>query len=63
LTYPNRPKFAQFVNRLAEAFGGEGQDYAFIGTLAVSFYGAPRTTSDVDVIIAVGGGAKNKNTI
>jgi hypothetical protein len=27
-------------------------DYAFTGALAVSFYGSPRTTSDVDVIVA-----------
>jgi hypothetical protein len=32
---------------------GEGLDYAFTGALAVSFYGIPRTTADVDVIIAV----------
>jgi hypothetical protein len=30
-------------------------DYAFTGALAVSFYGAPRTTTDVDVVVAVSG--------
>jgi hypothetical protein len=28
-------------------------DYAFTGAFAVSFYGSPRTTSDVDVMIAI----------
>jgi len=42
-----------FVNRLACAFGSARLDYAFTGALAVSFYGVPRTTSDVDVIVAV----------
>ncbi len=48
-------KFYRFANRLAEAFNSEGLDYAFTGALAVSFYGAPRTTSDVDVMVGVGG--------
>ena len=42
-----------FVKRLVCAFDSAGLDYAFTGALAVSFYGVPRTTSDVDVIIAV----------
>jgi hypothetical protein len=50
-------------NRLAEAFGGEGLDYAFTGALAVSFYGAPRTTSDVDVMVAVAGKADVKTKV
>ena len=35
------------------AFDGAGLDYAFTGALATSFYGTPRTTSDIDVIVAV----------
>jgi len=42
-----------FVKKLAGAFDSAKLDYAFTGALAVSFYGVPRTTSDVDVIIAV----------
>jgi hypothetical protein len=30
-------------------------DYAFTGALATSFYGVPRTTTDIDVIVAVSG--------
>jgi hypothetical protein len=56
-------KFYRFANRLAEAFGGEGLDYAFTGALAVSFYGAPRTTSDVDVMVAVAGKADVKTKV
>jgi hypothetical protein len=40
---------------LVDGFGGAGLDYAFTGALAVSFYGAPRTTTDVDVVVAVSG--------
>jgi hypothetical protein len=47
--------FYGFVKRLIDGFGGAGLDYAFTGALAVSFYGAPRTTTDVDVVVAVSG--------
>lgn len=47
--------FYRFVRRLVGGFGGAGLDYAFTGALAVSLYGAPRTTTDVDIIVAVSG--------
>jgi hypothetical protein len=45
--------FYGFVRRLIGGFGGAGLDYAFTGALATSFYGVPRTTTDVDVIVAI----------
>ena len=45
--------YFRFVKRLADALAAEGLDYAFTGAVAVSVYGAPRTTSDVDVVVAV----------
>jgi hypothetical protein len=48
------------VRRLVWCLGGSGLDYAFTGALAVSFYGSPRTTSDVDVMVAVGGGGGDR---
>jgi hypothetical protein len=42
-----------FVKKVVVAFDGAELDYAFTGALAISFYGIPRTTSDIDVIIAV----------
>jgi hypothetical protein len=42
-----------FVRKIVEAFEGAGLDYAFTGALAISFYGVPRTTNDIDVIVAV----------
>ena len=45
--------FLGFVRRLVEGFEGSGLDYAFTGALAASFYGVPRTTSDVDVLVRV----------
>ena len=47
--------FYKFVRRLVDGFSGEGLDYAFTGALAASFYGSPRTTTDVDIIVAVSG--------
>jgi hypothetical protein len=43
------------VKRLVKGFEGAGVDYVFTGALAVSFYGVPRTTVDVDVVVAVAG--------
>ena len=45
--------FYGFVRRLISGFGYSGLDYAFTGALATSFYGVPRTTTDIDVIVAV----------
>ncbi len=42
-----------FVKKIIAAFNETDLDYAFTGALAISFYGVPRTTSDVDVIVAV----------
>jgi hypothetical protein len=47
--------FYGFVRRLIGGFGDAGLDYAFTGALATSFYGVPRTTTDVDVIVAISG--------
>lgn len=45
--------FYGFVRRLIGGFGDSGLDYAFTGALATSFYGVPRTTTDIDVIVAI----------
>ncbi len=52
--------FFGFVKKLVEGFEKEGLDYAFTGALAASFYGVPRTTTDVDVMVAVS--TKNAKT-
>jgi hypothetical protein len=53
--------YDDLVRRLIKAFETTGFDYAFTGALAASFYGVPRTTTDVDVIVQVSGeNAKNK---
>ena len=46
--------YVTFVKKLVVAFDAAGLDYAFTGALAVSFYGVPRTTTDVDVLVAFG---------
>jgi hypothetical protein len=48
------------VRRLVRCLSDSGLDYAFTGALAVSFYGSPRTTSDVDVMVALGGDGVEK---
>jgi len=47
--------FYDLVKRLVKGFEVAGVDYVFTGALAASFYGAPRTTVDVDVVVAVAG--------
>ena len=47
--------FYDLVKRLVKGFEVAGVDYVFTGALAASFYGAPRTTGDVDVVVAVAG--------
>ena len=42
-----------FVKKVVGAFNEADFDFAFTGALAISFYGVPRTTSDVDVIVEV----------
>ena len=49
--------FYGFVRRLISGFDSSGLDYAFTGALATSFYGVPRTTTDIDVAVAVSGEA------
>ena len=41
------------AKRIIKCLNDSGLDYAFTGALAVSYYGIPRTTSDVDVMITI----------
>jgi len=43
--------FYDFVKRVVNGFNAAGLDYMFTGALAASFYGVPRTTMDVDVLV------------
>jgi len=43
--------FDNFVKRLVSCFNAAGLDYVFTGALAASFFGVPRTTVDVDVLV------------
>jgi hypothetical protein len=47
--------FYGFIRRLIAGFSIADLDYAFTGALAASFYGVPRTTTDIDMIVAVSG--------
>lgn len=44
-------KFEDFVRRIVDSFNAAGIDYIFTGALAASYYGTPRTTIDVDVVV------------
>ncbi|MCL5949666.1 MAG: hypothetical protein M1490_04235 [Candidatus Bathyarchaeota archaeon] len=52
-----------FAKKVVEAFDGAGLDYALTGALATSFYGTPRTTSDIDVMVAVASEADLKTKL
>ena len=52
--------FDRFVRKLILAFGDAGLDYAFTGAVAAGYYGLPRTTSDVEGMVAVAGEAEVK---
>ncbi|MBO3833372.1 MAG: hypothetical protein FGF51_08365 [Candidatus Brockarchaeota archaeon] len=45
--------FRNLVRRLVTAFEDAKLEYAFTGALAASFYGVPRSTVDIDVIVRV----------
>jgi hypothetical protein len=45
--------YHDLVRRVVKALRTVGLDYAFTGALAASFYGLPRTTTDIDVIVRV----------
>lgn len=45
--------FYDLVKRVVNGFNAVGLDYAFTGALAASYYGVPRTTMDVDVVVKV----------
>jgi len=55
--------YSSFVKKLIDAFESEELNYAFTGALAASFYGVPRTTTDVDVIIALSNETDAKSKI
>jgi hypothetical protein len=43
--------FEDLIKRMAKALNDAGVDYMFTGALAASYYGTPRTTMDMDVIV------------
>jgi hypothetical protein len=46
-------RFEDFVRRVVKNFNTAGIDYMFTGALAASYYGTPRTTMDIDVVVKV----------
>lgn len=43
--------FEDLIKRLVKALNDAQTDYMFTGALAASFYGLPRTTADIDIVI------------
>jgi len=41
------------IRRVLNGFNAAGLDYVFTGALAASYYGVPRTTMDIDLIVKV----------
>jgi hypothetical protein len=47
--------YHDLFRRLVKVFGIAGLDYVFTGALAASFYGLPRTSTDIDVVVRISG--------
>jgi len=56
-------EFERFVQKLIKGFESTDLDFAFTGAVAVSFYGSPRTTSDVDIMVSVSGKVETKRKV
>ncbi|HLQ37459.1 MAG TPA: hypothetical protein VK348_06645 [Planctomycetota bacterium] len=48
-----RPTLVQVIHRLEELFDGLGLDRSYGGAIAYNYYGPPRLTQDVDVLVVV----------
>jgi len=46
-------KLEDLIRRIVKNFSAAGIDYMFTGALAASYYGTPRTTVDVDIVVKV----------
>jgi hypothetical protein len=46
-------RFEDLVRRVVKNFNATGIDYMFTGALAASYYGTPRTTMDIDIVVKV----------
>ncbi len=46
-------RFEGLIRRIVKNFNTAGIDYMFTGALAASYYGTPRTTMDVDIVVKV----------
>jgi hypothetical protein len=47
--------FDGLIRRIVTCFNASGIDYMFTGALAASFYGVPRATMGIDVVIRIRG--------
>ena len=45
--------YRDLVRRIVDRFNATDLDYIFTGAVAASFYGAPRTTMNVDIVVEV----------
>lgn len=46
-------RFEDLIRRIVKNFNAAGTDYMFTGALAASYYGRPRTTMDIDIVVKV----------
>ncbi|MBE0513240.1 hypothetical protein IBX38_09345, partial [Candidatus Bathyarchaeota archaeon] len=46
-------RFGGLIRRIVKNFNTAGIDYMFTGALAASYYGTPRTTMDIDIVVKV----------
>lgn len=48
---PDRTAFLRVMARVAAAFDAVGVEYVFTGSVAAGFFGTPRFSADIDVVI------------
>lgn len=46
-------RLQDLIRRIVKNFNAAGTDYMFTGALAASYYGTPRTTMDIDIVVKV----------
>jgi hypothetical protein len=46
-------RFDNLIKRVVKNFNDAGTEYVFTGAFAVSFFGTPRTTIDVDIMVKI----------
>ncbi|MDO8727214.1 MAG: hypothetical protein Q7J35_14185 [Candidatus Methanoperedens sp.] len=56
-------KFNEIIELTADYLNSEKIPYMFVGAIAVGYYGIPRTTQDVDIVVVIHKDGCKRDTI